>query len=177
MSRLPRTELLLSFACAAGSAMLGASQFMDMFHLVPPGGEALNEVITSSDQHGYAMLVLAGLSLLLLIVSLLVEADGERRGLWQVTVVGIAVAGVLALLLFLTVDLPDVNKIGTVDEPGESFQDAKAEPQAGFWFELAGSLVLAACGIALATFRSKPADAPDGAASPSGGAAVERSRS
>jgi MFS family permease len=173
---LPRTTLLLSLACAAGSAMLAASQFMDMFHLVPPGGEAVQS-IDSSDQHGYALLVLAILSLVLLAVSLTLDPGGERHGLWQVTVVGVAVTGVIALLLFLTVDLPDVNKIGTVDDPRENFIDAKAEPQAGFWFELAGSLVLATCGIALATFRSKPADAPDGAASPSGGAAVERSRS
>jgi hypothetical protein len=159
---------MLAFACAAGSAMLGASQFMDMFHLVPPGGEALNEVVSSSDQHGYAMLVLAGLSLLLLVVSLLVEPDGERRGLWQVTVVGIAVAGVLALLLFLTVDLPDVNKIGTVDDPGESFQDAKAEPQAGFWFELVGSLVLAGCGIAMAAPRRQEVQPGDDTASAEG---------
>jgi MFS family permease len=151
---LPRTTLLLSLACAAGSAMLAASQFMDMFHLVPPGGEAVQS-IDSSDQHGYALLVLAILSLVLLAVSLTLDPAGERHGLWQVTVVGVAVTGVIALLLFLTVDLPDVNKIGTVDDPRENFIDAKAEPQAGFWFELAGSLVLAACGIALATLSSQ----------------------
>ena len=58
MKRLPRTETLLVFACAGGAAMLGASQFTDIFHLTPPGGEAL-QAISSKDQHGYATLVLA----------------------------------------------------------------------------------------------------------------------
>jgi len=47
--------------------MLGVSQFTDIFHLTPPGGEAL-EAISASDQHGYATLVLAIFALILLVV-------------------------------------------------------------------------------------------------------------
>jgi hypothetical protein len=65
----------------------------------------------------------------------------------------IAVCGLIALLIFLIGDLPDVNKIGTLDDPRQSFIDAEAKPVAGFWLELVGSLVLTVCGAALATLK------------------------
>jgi hypothetical protein len=151
-----RTRVLLALACAAAAAMLAASQFMDIFHLTPPGGEAL-DAITSSEQHGGAMFILAVFALAMVVVTLVApnrQIGGQQLSFFQVAAFAIAACGVVALLLFLIVDLPDVNKIGTVDDPRESFIDAKAEPQAGFWFELFGSLVLAGCGIALATLRT-----------------------
>jgi hypothetical protein len=148
VKRLPRTETLLVVACTAAAAMLGASQFTDIFHLTPPGGEAL-EAISSKDQHGYAMLVLAIFALVLILVTL--AARDEQ--LSQVAAMAVAVCGLIALLIFLIGDLPDVNKIGTLDDPRQSFIDAEAKPVAGFWLELVGSLVLTVCGAALATMR------------------------
>jgi hypothetical protein len=146
--RLPQTETLLVLACAAAAAMLAVSQFTDLFHLTPPGGEAL-KAIDAADQHGYATLVLAGFALILLVVAM--AARGEPLG--QMAAVAIAVCGVVALLIFLIGDLPDVNKIGTLDDPRQSFIDAEAKPVAGFWLELVGALVLTVCGAALATMR------------------------
>jgi hypothetical protein len=148
MSKLPRTEMLLVLACAAGAAMLGVSQFTDIFHLTPPGGEAL-KAISASDQHGYATLVLAVFALILLVVAM--AAPGEQLG--QMAAVAIAVCGVVALLIFLIGDLPKVNNVGTLDDPRQSFIDAEAKPVAGFWLELVGALVLTVCGAALATLR------------------------
>jgi hypothetical protein len=148
VTRLPRTETLLVFACAGGAAMLGASQFTDIFHLTPPGGEAL-QAISSKDQHGYATLVLAIFALVLILVSL--TARDEQ--LKQVAAMAVAICGLIALLIFLIGDLPDVNKVGTLDDPRQSFIDAEAKPVAGFWLELVGSLVLTVCGAALATMR------------------------
>jgi hypothetical protein len=148
VKRLPRTETLLVLACAAAAAMLGASQFTDIFQLTPPGGEAL-ESISSSDQHGYAVLVLAIFALVLLLVSL----GARDEQLRQVAAMAVAICGLIALLIFLIGDLPDVNKIGTLDDPRQSFIDAEAKPVAGFWLELIGSLVLTVCGAALATMR------------------------
>jgi hypothetical protein len=164
---------LLALACAAAAAMLAASQFMDIFHLTPPGGEAI-DAITSSDQHGAAMFILALFALIMIVLTLVGPArrvGSQDLSLSTVAAFAIAACGVVALLLFLIVDLPDVNKIGTVDDPRESFIDAKAEPQAGFWFELFGSLVLAGCGIALATLR-EPAEAAE--SGPLGAATGER---
>jgi hypothetical protein len=148
MKTLPRTETLLVLACAAAAAMLGVSQFTDIFHLTPPGGEAL-KAIQASDQHGYATLVLAVFALILLVVA--IAARGEQLG--QVAAVAIAVCGVVALLIFLIGDLPKVNNVGTLDDPRQSFIDAEAKPVAGFWLELVGALVLTVCGAALATLR------------------------
>jgi len=156
VKRLPRTETLLVLACAGAAAMLGASQFTDIFHLTPPGGEAL-QAISSRDQHGYATLVLAIFALVLLLVTLAARDEQLR----QVAAMAVAVCGLIALLIFLIGDLPDVNKIGTLDDPRQSFIDAEAKPVAGFWLELVGSLVLTVCGAALATMRPGAARGPD----------------
>jgi len=146
VSRLPRTESLLVLACAAAAAMLAASQFISLFELTPPGGEALQSV-DAADQHGYATLVLAAFALIMLVIGIAAKSES----LAQIAAFAVAACGVVALLIFLVGDLPDANNIGTVNDPRESFIDAKAEPQAGFWLELVGSLVLAVCGAALAT--------------------------
>lgn len=146
MNRLPRSETLLVLACAAGAAVLAGSQFTTMFELTPPGGEAL-ATVEASDQHGYATLVLAVFALAMLVVGIAARTES----LAQIAAFAVAAAGAVALLIFLISDLPDANRIGTLDDARESFIDAKAEPAAGFWFELAGSLVLAICGGALAT--------------------------
>jgi hypothetical protein len=151
---LPRTETLLVLACAAAAAMLAVSQFTDIFHLTPPGGEAL-AAIDASDQHGYATLVLAVFALILLVVAM--GFRGEQLG--QVAAMALAVCGLVALLIFLIGDLPKVNNVGTLDDPRQSFIDAEAKPVAGFWLELIGSLVLTVCGAALATM-SPAATAP-----------------
>ena len=156
MTGRPRTETLLILACAAAAAMLGVSQFMDIFHLTPPGGEAL-QAITASDQHGYATLVLAGFALLLMVIAMAYR--GEQLG--QMAAVAIAVCGVVALLIFLIGDLPKVNNVGTLDDPRQSFIDAEAKPVAGFWLELAGALVLTVCGAALATLKPGSSDAAE----------------
>jgi len=125
--------------------MLGASQFTDIFHLTPPGGEAL-EAISAADQHGYATGVLAGFALILLVLAMAVQGDQLR----QVAAVAIAVCGVIALLIFLIGDLPDVNNVGTLDDPRQSFIDAEAKPVAGFWLQLVGTGLTAALALHVA---------------------------
>jgi hypothetical protein len=154
--RPPSTELLLILACAAGSALLAASQFTNLFELAPPGGETLR-TIDAADQHGYATLVLAVLSLVLLVVSMAARSEGLVQG----ARFAVAVCGIVALLIFLLIDLPDAGSLGALND--ESFVDAKAEPAAGFWFALAGSLVLTVCGGALAAMGpgGVPGSEPD----------------
>jgi hypothetical protein len=144
VSRLPRTETLLVLACAAASATLAASQFITIFELTPPGGEAL-EAVSAADQHGYATLVLAVFALVMLVAGIATQNEQAAR----IAAFAVAASGAVALLIFLVGDLPDANTRGTLDD--SSFIDAEAEPQAGFWLELIGSLVLAVCGGALAT--------------------------
>jgi hypothetical protein len=65
----------------------------------------------------------------------------------------VAVAGGLALLIFLLVDLPDVNREGDIGDESVIFFASKAEPANGFWLELIGTVALAVAGGALATLR------------------------
>ena len=63
--------------------------------------------------------------------------------------------GVFALLFFLLTDLPDAGQVGALDDARQSFIDAEAIPQAGFWLEMVGALGLAFTGAALATMSSE----------------------
>ena len=69
--------------------------------------------------------------------------------------IAVGIAGVAALILFLTIDLPHANNTGTLGPCNATaeanFFDAKANPQAGFWLEMVGALALALSGVALAT--------------------------
>ena len=141
MSRV-RAELLLPLACAGACAMLAASEFMDTFKLNGPG-PTLQVVQTAADQHHYALLILAGFALVALLVAVLTGSKPAATA--------VAICGAGALLIFLLIDLPDAGKVGAISDV--NLTEAKAEPATGFWLELAGALVLAVCGGALATLN------------------------
>jgi hypothetical protein len=138
-------ERLLPVACVAGGILLFVSQFMDILQL-NSAGETAQDLITSADQHWYAMAVLGLYAVLATIGAV---AAGSKP-----LAMSVAVAGIVALLLFLLIDLPDAGKTGTLNNDTVSFLTAKADPADGFWIELLGALVLAICGAALATLTS-----------------------
>ena len=140
--RIPAVEILLPIACLASALVLGFSELMTTFELTPPGGEPL-QVIEASDRHSYALLILALFAIFALAVTVM---SGSKAAAFAV-----AAAGAVALLIFLLGDLPRAGQIGTLDDPRQSFIDAEAVPQAGFWLELLGALGLAVSGAALAT--------------------------
>ena len=140
--RIPAVEILLPVACLASALVLGFSELLTTFELTPPGGEPL-EVIDAADRHSYALLILALFAIFALAVTVM---SGSKPAAFAV-----AAAGGVALLIFLLGDLPRAGQIGTLDDPRQSFIDAEAVPQAGFWLELIGALGLAVAGAALAT--------------------------
>jgi len=140
--RIPAVEILLPLACLASALVLGFSELLTTFELTPPGGEAL-QVIDASERHSYALLILALFAIFALAVAVM---SGSKPAAFAV-----AAAGAVALLIFLLGDLPRAGQIGTLDDPSQSFIDAEAVPQAGFWLELLGALGLAVSGAALAT--------------------------
>ena len=142
--RASRLERLLPWACIVAAGVLFASELMTLFELTPPGAEPLDEVL-ARDQHGNAMFVISGFAILLTIVA--VWAGSRPAAL------GVAVMGVIALLFFLIFDLPDAGQVGTLDDARQSFIDAEAVPQGGFWLEILGALGLAISGAALATMK------------------------
>jgi hypothetical protein len=140
--RFPAVEIMLPLACLASALLLVASELITTFELTPPGGEPL-DVIEAADRHSYAMLVLAIFAIFTLAVTAM---SGSKAA-----AMAVAAAGAVALLIFLLADLPRAGQIGTLDDPRQTFIDAEAVPQAGFWFELLGALGLAVSGAALAT--------------------------
>jgi hypothetical protein len=142
---LRRPERLLPLACLAAAIVLGASELMTTFQLSATGNVPLCAV-NGTDRHHLAQLVLAVFGGVATIGAVVAGSRAAARA--------VAVAGALALLLFLIIDLPAANNVGSVSSACDlagQLQTAKAVPQAGFWLELFGSLGLTVSGLALAT--------------------------
>jgi hypothetical protein len=133
---------LLPIACLVAAIVLFASELMTTFEFVPPGGEALAEQ-GGADRHGNALMVIAVFATFALGVAVFAGSKPAA--------IAVAVGGVAALLVFLLADLPDANAVGTLDDARNSFFDAEAIPQGGFFMEMLGALALAIGGVALAT--------------------------
>ena len=139
-------ERLLPLAIIGGALILIGSEFADTFRLEAPGETTLG-LEEASERHSWAILVLGLFTLAA--VTFAVVAGSKPAA------TATAVFGAAALLLFLLIDLPDAGKVGTFDSPNNPFVQTKAEPEGGFWLLLVGSLVVAVCGVALATLSSE----------------------
>ncbi|MEO8092994.1 MAG: hypothetical protein ABI726_09845 [bacterium] len=137
-----RLERLLPIACVVAAGLLIASELMTTFEFTLPGGEVPSSQ-SAGDRHSYAQIVLGAFAISALIVAIV---NGSKPAASAV-----AACGVIALLIFLLLDLPDANNVGTLDDARQSFFDAEAVPQPGFWLQLIGALGLAITGAALAT--------------------------
>lgn len=146
MSDYSKLTRLLPIACLAAAICLFASELMTTFEFTPPGGEAICAQ-SASDRHGNAMALIAVFAVGALAIAVLAGSKPAATA--------VAIAGVVGLLVFLLVDLPDANAVGTINDScgavGQSFFDAEAVPQGGFFLEMIGALGLAVSGIALAT--------------------------
>ena len=138
-----RAEYLLPIACLAAAACVAAAEFSTIFEYNRGTSGELLQVDEAADRHYYALLVLAIFAVVALGVAVI---SGSRPA-----AAAVGIAGGLSLLIFLLVDLPDVNVEGTLSEP--FFTTSKAEPASGFWLELFGTLSLALAGGALATLK------------------------
>jgi hypothetical protein len=141
-----RPERLLPLACVVAAGVLFASELMTTFELTERGGQGLCS-LQAADRHQFALGVLAIFAVGAVVVAVLWGSKPAAAA--------VAIAGLLALLLFLIIDLPKTNNVGTLEGCSPtttgSFLDAKAVPQAGFWLEMVGAVALALSGAALAT--------------------------
>lgn len=144
--RLPRAESLLPIAIIASAGLLIASEFMVSFELVPAGGEPI-EALTAADRHEYALVVVGALAIVATIVAML---SGSRAAAFAVA----GAAGV-AMLILLTLDVPDVGRTGTVEDPILVLPEAKSEPRIGFWLQAISTLGLAIAAATFATLSSE----------------------
>jgi hypothetical protein len=138
----------------AGAVLLVISEFSTVTHVKAITVVLPNSERTGFDQNSGAMLILG-----LLAVPMLV---GAALGPSRPAMVAVAAIGVIALLIALLGDLPDVTKTGTIFR--ERYEDAKAQAQIGFTFEWLGGvlLILSAGLLLLADFggRSVAAERP-----------------
>ena len=143
-----RPSATTSARLAAVTVVLGVvvvvlSQFVTAFVLDDRFGIPI-ETITLLSKHGPFVLVAAAAAL----VSLAWAAMAGSRQALIVT----AGMGVLVILVFLVVDLPDAGSTGLFDTPGAGNLDATGRGDTGLWLELIGGLVILLGAASLATF-------------------------
>jgi hypothetical protein len=90
------------------------------------------------DRHGPALLIIA--------VFAAAMVAGALRGA-RPAMIALAVLGVVALAIAVVGDVPDLNETGFI---GEVYEDAAAGPEAGFYLETLGGVLLLAGGGILA---------------------------
>lgn len=139
-------QRLLPVAAIVSAVVLGVSNFLTMFEINAAGGDAL-QVADAVDQHWYVTVILAAMAIGMV---MLYVSTGRRP--FALAAAGL---GVIALLIFLIGDLPDVNRVGDLSDPVAGLITAKAEPAAGFWLELVGALGLALSAGVMALFAGE----------------------
>jgi hypothetical protein len=136
--------LLLALGGAGGIALI-VSDFLTLYHvdvvtakcsdLAEPGlADACST--TGGEHHGYALAVLG--------VIVLLMTWGAATGGSRPAGIALLALGAAALVIVLAVDLPDIHKTGIV---GTRFEDAEANPGAGFWLELVGAALTVMAGL------------------------------
>ena len=138
-------ERVLPYVCIVAALILFASELMTTFEFTQPGQEPLCTQ-DAIDRHAFAPAVLAAFAIGATILAVLTGSKPAAMA--------VAVCGLVALAIFLLLDLPDASNVGTVGEscgPTAGFVNAEAVPRPGFWLELVGSLALAISGAALAS--------------------------
>jgi hypothetical protein len=131
----------LSAAAAAGAICLVLATFTTVIEIKVgtttrvPGRDTH---LSGWDRHGPALLVVA--------VFAAAMVAGALRGA-RPAMVALAVLGLVALVISVVGDVPDLNETGFI---GEVYEDAAAGPEAGFYLETLGGLLLLAGGGLLA---------------------------
>jgi hypothetical protein len=139
---------LATVVAVLGGLMLLYAETLDLYRIITPSGSVSNaagSVRTGADQHSWALGVMgvagAGAAVL---------AWATRQRLPALAAV---LVGVIALVIALAFDLPDVTASGVTTD----FESGDAEAAAGFWLELAGALVLTAGAATLAALLRRGA--------------------
>src|SRR3954452_16499286 len=120
----------LALVGLCGAVLLIVSEFTTVTHVkvitvVLPGSS-----VSGFDQNDGAMLILGIAALPMLL--------GAALGASRPAMAAVALIGLIGLLIALVGDLPDVTKVGTIQR--ERYEDAKAEPQIGFYLETLGAV-------------------------------------
>jgi len=123
----------LLLAGIAGAVLLIVADFSTLFEVTAV--TAVLETRKGSEHHTYA-LVLIG-------VLVLPMAAGASLGGSRPAAVAVTILGIIALVIVLAVDLPDVNSTGFT----RTFDKAEASPGSGFYLETLGAVLVLVAGV------------------------------
>jgi hypothetical protein len=134
---------LLALA-AIGALLLIVSDFQTLYQVKVL--TVIEKTVVGHEQHSFAVL-LVGLAALAM--SLSVAFAGRARP----AMAAIALLGVVALLIALIGDLPDVNSTGVI---GQNYAYASVSPKIGFWMETVGAVALIFSGASMLLLSLSP---------------------
>lgn len=138
---------VLAVVGMVGAAFLIVSEFLPITHV-----RAITVILPHSERTGFDQN--SGAMLLLGLVALPLLYGAARAGS-RPAMVAVGVIGVIALLIAVFGDLPDVTKAGTVFT--ERYEDAVAQKQIAWWLEAAGAVMLVlSAGLLFLTDLGKP---------------------
>ncbi|MCB0828248.1 MAG: hypothetical protein KDB62_05510 [Solirubrobacterales bacterium] len=127
-----------------GALVVVLSQFVTAYTLEDPFGATI-ATVTLAGKHGLATTLLAVVAALAVLYAM---QSGSKAA--SIIVIGM---GVAVLLVFLIVDLPDLDSVGLYNVEGAGNLDATGHASAGLWMELTGAIILILGGLAMATLN------------------------
>ena len=123
---------VLAVVGMVGAAFLIVSEFLPITHV-----RAITVILPHSERTGFDQN--SGAMLLLGLVALPLLYGAARAGS-RPAMVAVGVIGVIALLIAVVGDHPDITQAGTVFT--ERYEDARAEAQSAYTFEFVGAILL-----------------------------------
>jgi|NGEPerStandDraft_6_1074524.scaffolds.fasta_scaffold63895_1 hypothetical protein len=136
----------------AGAVLLAAAEFSPLLSVHTGAQAAVVRTVQTGSHHSYALVPIA------LFAALLSVAAWRARN--PLALLAIGVLGVAALLIALLGDLPDAQASGLIGNLATRFAVASSTPDAGFYLETLGAVVLllsAGAGLLLGPAAPRPA--------------------
>lgn len=127
--------------------LLAVAEFTMVYEVTVGSLEVVRRSATAGDNHGYALLVVAVVAVVMTLLAL----RGARP-----PAIALAVLGVVALVIALAVDLPDTQRSGDLPE-SLAYENAEARAGAALGLEIAGGVLLVLAGGVLLALGGAPA--------------------
>lgn len=129
---------IVVLAAVFGAVLIIVSQFTALYHVHVPTSTAPVKTVGTGGNHAWAPIPLA------LLAAVFAFAAYRYRN--RAALLAIALLGVVALLIALLGDLPDVHSTGLIGSGASQYVEGTASPSAGLYMETLGAIVLLVSG-------------------------------